>query len=171
MVGERLGVGNLEGRKSSWHVADQGDAASGEVEQPGCDKPADDQDEGSRDRGCDGSQPEHHQGGGTHDHRRQLGLAESPDPRAELTQCVRPSHFGAGELRQLTDDHVDRRTEQEPRDHRPRQELSNPLHPQHRQHEKEDTYGEGHQGDERRDIISPCDAGDGNRAGRDGRQS
>ena len=48
----------LHCRQSSWNLAHEGDAVGAEVEDPGGQETADDQDEGTGDARCDHPQPE-----------------------------------------------------------------------------------------------------------------
>ena len=85
--------------------------------------------------------------------RRRVGVAERPSHDRSSRQALSPSTVGTGELGQLADHDVDRRTEEEAGDDGARQELRDPAELEHREEHEEHA---GHERD-RRDELGRSD--------------
>ena len=168
VVDEQRGIGHDHRRQPARHVADERHAPVRQVQQPGREQPADDQDERARDPGGDAAQTEHgHERDHTDHRRRGVQLCERAEPRHELLRRGVAGRTGAGDLRQLADHDVDRGTEQEPRHHGAREELRDPAHPRHGEQDEHQAGHERDPGDERRHVAADDTGGqDGARCDR-----
>ena len=96
--------------------------------------------------------------------------ASDPAPTATVAQCTSPSDCshvassrhafvalrrGAGQLRQLADDDVDRGAGEEPRDHGLGEELRDPAHPERGEQQEQHSGHERDRGDELRGCRPP----------------
>ncbi len=129
VVPHQLTVRELRRRQPPRHVAHQRHPLAPRSNKPGGQQPADDQDQGTGDPGRDHPQPEDDdQRDDAHDHGCRVCLAQAAQPRPQLLDGVGAGDVCPGQFRELADDHVDRRPEEEAGDHCPGEELRNPAH-------------------------------------------
>lgn len=81
MIRQQLTLRQLGRREPPGHLANEGDTAGIEIEDPRCHETPDDQDKGAGDAWRDDSQSEDdHERGSANQHGRQLGVAQRPEP-------------------------------------------------------------------------------------------
>ena len=138
-----------------------------EVEKPRCDQPADHQHERTRNRRRGKPQPENHaKRDQPHQQRRPVSLAQALDPRRQLPPRAVAARRRPRQLRKLTDRDIDRGAGQESRDHRFRQKLRYPPHPQQRKKQEQHARDKGDRRNELRRLVAR-ELGDQHRASSD----
>ena len=132
------GVGELGSGKPAGHGADERDSVRTEIEQPGGEQPAGHQHEGARNGRRHETQAENHgKRDRADDDGRPVHVAERLEPSRKLAPGAVSLGGGSGQLRQLSDDHVDGGAGQESGDHRAREELGDPAHAQQREQQEQ----------------------------------
>ena len=123
-------VGHADGREAARHVADDRDSMAGEVESAADHDPGHERDETARHLRDEALQSEQQHERARPD--RERGAARVPevvDHMRELLERVALPAFDPEQLRQLLDGDEDREPEDEPCDHRTRQELRDEPEP------------------------------------------
>ena len=149
VVDDQLEVGQGQAREAARYVTDQLHALVVEIEHPGRGDAEEDGDQRARDlRGedLDAEHQEQRQDADEQGGPIRVGQARHPVP--QLLPRVVAGLLGAGDLEQLAGGDVDRDAEREPGQHRRRQELRDPAHPQYPHHDEQQP---GDEHDRRRD--------------------
>jgi hypothetical protein len=141
-----------------------------EIEQPGGEQPAGHQHEGARNGRRHETQAENHGKRGRADHDgRPVHVAQRLEPGRKLVPGAVSLGGGSGQLRQLSDDHIDGSAGQESSDHRSREELGDPTHAQKSEQQEQDPGRDRDRRHQLRGVVT-TDAGGENGTSRHGRK-
>src|SRR5947209_263177 len=129
MMYQEVGAWNVKAGQSSRHLADQCHTVLAKIEESRRQQAPDHEYEGAGDTWRDHAQPEDNQERGPADeHGQRVDIAQRAEPGPELLKRVGAGRLRTSQLRKLTDDDVDRRSEEEPSHDCPREELRYPPH-------------------------------------------
>ena len=170
VVREQIERRELRGRQPARHGPHERHAVRAEIEHVRREQAADDEHQRSGNLRRRETQPEdHRKRDDADDERRPMDVAQAADPRRQLP----PRRVALGgrsrQLRELTDDDLNRSTRQEAGHDRLREKLRNPTHPEHAEQQEQHA---GDQRDRRHQLrrLLAAETGRENRAPGDGRE-